>query len=267
VPSFPPVQSVSRALQLLAEVNRLGLATVGELHRRTGLPKPTIVRLLETLVSTGYVLRDQRMRGYQVTSEVGRLSSGFHGAPMVIEAARPWATALTRQIKWPTAVCVLDNDAVIVRFSTIPDSPISPFHATIGQRLSLASRALGRAYLVFCPDEERAILRELMRGSPDAENRALSDEDLDALTAVTRRRGFAERDGEVEPKTSSTVAVPIMLGDRVLATFGVTYFRSAVPTPEARSRLVFPLKEAAANVERQVLALASAMGTAFRDEK
>ena len=45
-----------------------------------------------------------------------------------------------------------------------------------------------------------------------------------------------------------------MLGDRVLATFGVTYFRSAVATPEARAKLVYPLKEAAAAIEAELRA-------------
>jgi IclR family transcriptional regulator, mhp operon transcriptional activator len=261
--SFPPVQSVVRALSLLAEVNRAGLTTVGDLHRRTGLPKPTIVRLLETLVATGHVYRDERLKGYQVTSQVAELSSGFHGAPMVIEAARPWATALTRQIKWPTAVCLLDHDAVVVRFSTIPDSPISPFHATIGYRLSLGARALGRAYLAFCPDEERRILIDLMKASPDPENHLLSEAAVEQLIATTRRKGFAERDPDVEPRSSASVAVPLMLGDRVLGTFGVTFFRSAVATPEARARLVYPLKEAAVAIEAEL----AAKSAPFRQEK
>ncbi|WP_170182136.1 DNA-binding transcriptional regulator [Phreatobacter stygius] len=261
--SFPPVQSVVRAFNLLVEVNRAGLTTVGDLHRRTRLPKPTIVRLLETLVAAGYVYRDERLRGYQVTSQVAELSSGFHGAPMVIEAARPWAAALTQQIKWPTAVCVLDHDAVVVRFSTIPDSPISPFHATIGYRLSLGARALGRAYLAFCPDAERRILIDLMKVSPDPENHLLSEDELERLIATARRKGFAERDLEVEPRSSATVAVPLMLGERVLGTFGITYFRSAVATPEARARLVFPLKEAAAAIEAEL----REKSAPFRQEK
>ena len=252
--SFPPVQSVVRALGLLVEVNRAGLTTVGDLHRRTRLPKPTIVRLLETLVAAGYVYRDERLRGYQVTSQVAKLSAGFHGAPMVIEAARPFAAALTQRIKWPTAVCLLDHDAVVVRFSTIPDSPISPFHATIGYRLSLGGRALGRAYLAFCPEEERRILVEFMKVSTDPENRLLSEEEIDRLVATARRKGFAERDDAVEPRSSATVAVPLMLGERVLATFGITYFRSAVTTPEARAKLVYPLKEAAAAIEVELRA-------------
>lgn len=265
--SFAPVQSVLKALRLLTEVNRSSPATVGELHRRTGLPKPTIVRLLETLIEAGYVTRDERMRGYLVTSQVTHLSSGFHGAPMVIEAARPWATALTRQIKWPCAVCLLDYDAVIVRFSTIPDSPISPFHATLGYRLSLGGRALGRAYLAFCPDEERAMLLAAMRNSPDAENSSLTDEDIERLIAQARWRGYTERDSTAEPRNSATIAVPIKLRERVLATFGVTFFRAAVANPEDKARIIHPLKKAAANIEAQLEALSQSMGVAFQGEK
>jgi IclR family mhp operon transcriptional activator len=54
MPSFPPVQSVQRALALLTELNRQRVTSVGELHQRTGLPKPTIVRLLETLIAEGF---------------------------------------------------------------------------------------------------------------------------------------------------------------------------------------------------------------------
>jgi IclR family transcriptional regulator, mhp operon transcriptional activator len=264
--SFTPVQSVMRALDLLAEVNRTGLATVGELHRRTGLPKPTIVRLLETLMAAGYVTRDVRTRGYGVTSAVARLSAGFHGAPLVIEAARPWATALTRQIKWPCAVCLLDRDAVVVRFSTIPDSPISPFHSTVGSRLSLGGRAMGRAYLMFCPDEERAILRAAMRASDDPENSGLTDEEVERQVAQARFRGYTERDPTVEPRNSSTLAVPLMHGDRVLASFGVTFFRSVVATPEDRARLVQPLKKAAAGIEAQLKALAQPLAAPAKAE-
>jgi len=265
--SFHPVQSVVKTLELLAEVNRTSLATVGELHKRTGLPKPTIVRLLETLMAAGYVVRDERMRGYQVTSAVQRLSAGFHGAPLVIEAARPWATALTSQIKWPCAVCLLDRDAVVVRYSTIPDSPISPFHATLGYRLTLGGRALGRAYLLFCPEEERQILRAAMRTSSDPENRSLTDEDLERMITQARFRGYTDRDSNVEPRNSDTIAVPLMQGERVVATFGVTYFRSVVTTPEDRARIIHPLKKAAANIEAQLEQLSAPLPGAFQDEK
>jgi IclR family transcriptional regulator, mhp operon transcriptional activator len=256
MPSFPPVQSVQRALALLAELNRQRVTSIAELHLRTGLPKPTIVRLLETLVGEGFVVSDSRVGGYQVTSKVVALSSGFHGAPMVIEAARPWAIDLTRRLKWPLAVAVLQEHAMVVRFSTIPDSPVSPFHATINMRLSLVSRALGRAYLAHCPQEERRLLVRMLAASAHAEDHP---ENLASivrqLVRSTRARGFAERDPNVEPRNSATIAVPIMTGNLVLGTLGLTYFRSAVRRSAVVDVLVPALKEARIHIERSIDAM------------
>jgi IclR family mhp operon transcriptional activator len=253
MPSFPPVQSVERALALLVELNKQRATTIGELHRRTGLPKPTIVRLLETLIGLGYVSSDSRLGGYQVTSQVAMLSCGFHGTTMVIEAARPWAIDLTRKLKWPVGIAALDKDAVYVRFSTIPDSPISPFHATINMRLSLVSRALGRAYLAFCPREERNLLIRMLAASKDPEDRPRELSSIvPGLVKSIRRRGYAERDPRVEPKSSATIAVPIMSEKRVLATIGLTYFRSAVPSGTVPDTLVKPLQEAVRAIEHSI---------------
>lgn len=251
--SFPPVQSVQRALVLLTELNKRRVTTIAELHQHTSLPKPTIVRLLETLMAEGYVASGNRLGGYQVTSHVATLSSGFHGAPMVIEAARPWAIDLTRKLKWPVAISLLHKDAVFVRFSTIPDSPMSPFHATINMRLSLVSRAMGRAYLAFCPKDERELLVRMLAQSKDPEDRPPRlAAVVQSLVSSIRRRGYASRDPNVEPKSSSTVAVPIMSDDRVLATFGLTFFRSAVPPSAVVGQVVQPLREAAKQIEQSI---------------
>jgi IclR family mhp operon transcriptional activator len=256
MPSFPPVQSVQRALAILIELNRQRVTSVGELHQRTGLPKPTIVRLLETLIAEGFAASDSRLGGYQVTSKVAALNSGFHGAPMVIEAARPWAIDLTRKLKWPAAVAVLQEDAVFVRFSTIPDSPLSPFHATINLRLSLMSRALGRAYLAYCPKEERQLLVRMLSASSHAEDRPKNlARAVQQMVRATRSRGFAERDPNVEPKNSATIAVPIMSHGLVLATLGLTYFRSAVQRSTLSESLVPALKETSARIEQSIEAM------------
>lgn len=250
------VESVRRAMSLLHELNRQRVSSVHHLHHATGLPKSTIVRLLDTLIALGYVVNDQRQGGYQVTSLVRSLSAGFHGDPLVVEASRPWAIAFTRKFQWPVAVAVLDRDAVAVRFSTIPDSPVSPFHATLNKRLQLMSRALGRAYIAFCPPSERNLLLDMLATSEDPEDATAHDRDA-ALTllAMIRRAGFADRSAMVEPKSSSTIAVPVTLGRKVLATVGVTFFTSAIPKAEAIARYVPPLKEMAKNIQTSVVLL------------
>jgi IclR family transcriptional regulator, mhp operon transcriptional activator len=251
-----PVESVRRAMQLLHELNRQRVSSVRHLHQVSGLPKPTIVRLLDTLIALGYVVNDRRQGGYQVTSLVRSLSAGFHGDPLVVEAARPWAIAFTRKYQWPIAVAVLDRDAVVIRFSTIPDSPVSPFHATINNRLQLMSRALGRAYIAFCPASERNLLLRMLATSKDPED-AVARDRAAALTllGMIRRVGFADRSAMVEPRSSSTLAVPVMLGRKVLATVGVSFFTSAIPKAEAVARYVPPLMEMAKNIRTSVVLL------------
>jgi IclR family mhp operon transcriptional activator len=251
-----PVESVRRAMQLLHELNRQRVSSVRHLHQVSGLPKPTIVRLLDTLIALGYVVNDRRQGGYQVTSLVRSLSAGFHGDPLVVEAARPWAIAFTRKYQWPIAVAVLDRDAVVIRFSTIPDSPVSPFHATINNRLQLMSRALGRAYIAFCPASERNLLLRMLATSKDPED-AVARDRAAALTllGMIRRVGFADRSAMVEPRSSSTLAVPVMLGRKVLATVGVSFFTSAIPKAEAVARYVPALQEMAKNIRTSVVLL------------
>jgi IclR family mhp operon transcriptional activator len=251
-----PVESVRRAFGLLAELNRQRVNSVQHLHRATGLPKSTIVRLLETLSALGYVVNDRRQGGYQVTSQVQSLSCGFHADPLVVEAGRPWAIEFTRQHRWPVALAVLDRDAAVVRFSTIPDSPVSPFHATVNMRLRLLTRALGRAYLAFCPASERDLILGILETSHHPEDAAVQDrQSVLTMLAQVRAAGFAERSPLVEPKSSSTLAVPIMREKAVLATLGMTYFTSAVPKAQAIARYVPLLKEAARNIQRSVGAL------------
>ena len=123
-------------------------------------------------------------------------------------------------------------------------------------RLQLMSRALGRAYIAFCPPGERNLLLRMLAASGDPED-AVARDRAAALTllAMIRRAGFADRSPTVEPKSSSTLAVPVMLGRKVLATVGVTFFTSAVPKAEAIAQYVPPLKEMARNIQTSVVLL------------
>lgn len=250
------IQSVRRALDLLEALNRRASSSVDQLHKETLLPKPTVVRMLQTLVSGGFVTRDQRQNGYRVTGRVQSLSCGFHGDPLVVEAARPWAIALTRDLRWPAGVALLDGAGVAIRFSTIADSAMSPFHATLNMRLSLFSNALGLAYFAFCPEAERQILLSM---ASDSDTALLADREpgwLDRRVSTARELGYAVRDARTEPRNSGTMAVPIMVGDRVAATIGLTYFRRAVSNEDAEIYAA-ALKRTAVSVQEQIVSLGS----------
>jgi IclR family mhp operon transcriptional activator len=92
--------------------------------------------------------------------------------------------------------------------------------------MGFLSRALGLAYFAFCPESEGAfLLRQLDPGDVAllAEREAGW---LDQRVRRARAAGFAQRDPGVEPRNSDTVAVPIMVKERVAGTLGLTYFRA-----------------------------------------
>jgi len=250
------VEAAARTLVLLEELNRHRVASIQVLHRATGLPKSTVVRLMKSLCAMGYAANDRRQGGYTVASRVKSLSNGFHGDPLVVEAARPWALAFTAQYHWPVAIAVLDGASVVVRFSTIPDSPVSPFHGTINMRLSLLRRALRRAYLAFCPADERGMLLDMLSRSTDPEDRiAVDRRRTQALLAVIRKQGYAERDPMVEPRSSGTIAVPIIGKGKVLATVGMTYFMSALDRRDLAQRYAPLIQTLADNISSSVASL------------
>lgn len=252
------IRSIERALTVLQEMNLQPYSSIAHLHARTGLPKPTLVRILQTLEHAGYVENDRRVGGYQLSALVGSLSSGYHKEPLVVEAGRPWAIAVTRKYQWPVSISLLDRDAVIVRFSTVPDSSMSPFHKTVNMRLSLITRGMGLAYLAFTSQEEFELIEAMLRMSDDPEDAlARHPEKLQKLVAMTRERGYATRAANVEPRNSDTIAVPVFNDSgRVVASLGLTYFISAFASQaEACERYTPVLKTASKEISKDLARL------------
>lgn len=258
--SFPPVNSVVRALDLLRALNRQPISSVDDLYIATGIPKPSIVRLLQTLEARGLVRHAPQHGAYYLTSEVRTLSSGYHSEPRLIEASATLVDELTRRIKWPLAVAMPDAGAMIVRYSTIPLSPLSLLHSTIGMRLSFVSRALGRAYLAFCEPEEQQTLIKLAAASGHAEDAAARDPILlQKVLKDVQVNGLATRDPRVR-SVSNTLAVPIYENARVVASVGLTFFASAMTPEDAVSRYRSDMLRLSALITQRLQGLADPTG-------
>lgn len=245
--SYAPVESARRVLLLLQALNAQRIATIGSLHQVTGLSKPTIVRMLETLISEGYVVRDNFVGGYSVTSKVVSLASGFNGAPLLIEAARSRAVALTNNIKWPVSLGTLRDGHILVSFTTAPISPWAYPFPVLHRFLDLELTAMGQCYLAFCDDEERALLVNALtqqrreQGRPFDAARVLRD------LRTTRKRGYARVGGA--RRVFEFVAVPILDQQRCSACMGVGFYRTAVPPERILESVVQPMLEAASAIE------------------
>ncbi|PKQ02969.1 MAG: transcriptional regulator [Alphaproteobacteria bacterium HGW-Alphaproteobacteria-11] len=242
------VQPVIRSLHILEALNGAGSSTLADLHDATGLPKPTLVRLLDTLIAAGHVARLPRRGGYALTERVLRLSSGFRHADRVVEAARPFLMALTAEHKWPMGLATLDRDAMLVRLSTRHESPFATDPDWLNRRLAILVSALGRAYISFCPEEERRVLMALLRNSKSKMNAAAQDEKyVDAMIDGIRRRGYATT-APMRGDPAMGLAVPVMQGDKVAASINMRYIGSTMNEAEAARRYLEPMRAAAAAI-------------------
>lgn len=256
--SYRQVNSVKRALALIEIMNRQQFSSIGLLHSESGIPKPTIIRLLETLAECGYVTKDSSNKGYRINSAVTALSYGFHGAPLIAEAGRPWAQKLTQLYRWPAAIAIHSKNEMLISYTSSAESPVSPYHSIQYNKVGVLTHALGRAYFAFCPEDEREMILRIQCSKPDVDISSSQDrKTIAALVEEIRLQGFAERDPTVEEAQTSSIAVPIFdLGsDRVLGSLALTYYRSAVTKMTIVQVYAPAMKLAAQGISKSVLAL------------
>jgi IclR family mhp operon transcriptional activator len=263
--AFEPVTSVLRAFEVLRIVNDRDQATVTEIHRLSGLPKPTILRMIETLIAAGYVVRENDRPAYVATGKCLLLSNGFRAHDRLTAVAAPMLAAFRRKIGWPSDIGIFDGDAMVIA-ATSRDLGVLVLNRKIGTRTPLLLSALGRAYFAFCDDAEcERIVERLKQSANPLDQSARSPERVESLRRETRRRGFSVTDKRYLDTAYDGliwgICVPIIADGKVAAAMNVMFLRSAM-TLEAGIAGLVPVLQAAAReigdaVAQQSVGLAS----------
>jgi IclR family mhp operon transcriptional activator len=233
------IEPVGRSFAIMEALSRRPRGTVAVLADETELPRPTVVRLLQTLVELGYATRISREAGYRLTDKVLGLAQGIRFVDHLIDAAAPHMSRFTKRYGWPLYLGTISDRAMTIRHSTAVESPMSFERSALQRRSPILSSALGRAWLAFCPAEERrAILRHL-GVKPDAR--------LAAAFARIRRDGHSftvlPRSGRLQG-----IGVAIRDGERMMGCLSMRFIRSAMTEDEAGRRYGPPLNALAAAI-------------------
>lgn len=261
--SYQPVESVRRALMVLRAFSSQRISTISSLYEETGIPKPTIVRMLETLMFEGYVVRDNMCGGYRMTAEIGRLNGGYRGISRVIEVARPWAIDLTQRLKWPIGLGAIDGDDISIQFCTGTISPMAYTNTTLGIRPDMLTTAMGRSYLAYCSEVDRERHIQNFYNDPDRKFGIVEERQLHMLLEKVRRNGYALRDPRTKPFRISTVGIPLIENGKVQALISLSFFSSAVLRKEVEETIIAPLLEARAKIEHALEFMNAGSGGEF----
>jgi IclR family transcriptional regulator, mhp operon transcriptional activator len=149
--------------------------------------------------------------------------------------------AFTRETGWPLYLGTISAGAIMVRYSTASQSPLSFERANYDAKLSIFASALGRVYFAFCSQRERSmILREI--SALDGRKKFVAPQRfaLERQLVEIRSRGFAATRSS-RPSRLNGIAVPILRGEHVLGAVSLRYPKSAMSEAQAATRWVSKL--------------------------
>jgi IclR family mhp operon transcriptional activator len=252
--STRPIRALIRGLDALTVLNLRNGATVSEVAQEIKLPRTTTYRILETLSHAGYVYRDATDDRYRLTIMVRGLSDGFDDEAWVTQAARPFINELGKDIIWPVAIASLSGTQMMVRETTDHRSPLAVERYSAGFRVPMLATSSGRAYLAFCPASQRDSILELLARSNREEDRPARDPGaVRQLLSEVRAQGFASATRVRRVSDEASIAVPIMVDERVLAAVSIRFSATAVPLKSAVERFLPKLRETAHRIRNAFL--------------
>ncbi|MEQ3549472.1 IclR family transcriptional regulator [Pseudonocardia nematodicida] len=151
------VQAVERAVDLLeAMADAGGTVSLSHLAATSGLPLPTIHRLVRTLAGRGYV-RQQSSREYALGPRLVRL--GDTAGRLVGVWARPRLATLVDALGESANLALLEGNEVVY-VAQEPGRHSMRMFTEVGRRVSVHCTAVGKALLARMPDDRtRDILR------------------------------------------------------------------------------------------------------------
>ncbi|PSL00940.1 IclR family transcriptional regulator [Murinocardiopsis flavida] len=237
------VQSLDRAfalLEIMADAG--GEISLSQLAGSSGLPLPTIHRIIRTLVGNGYV-RQLPSRRYALGPRL--IGLGESASRMLGTWARPHLAELVEQLGETANLAMLDGDKVVY-VAQVPSPHAMRMFTEVGRRVLPHSAGVGKALLAQLPENE-ALATVRRTGMPAATDRTITthDEFATELDRI-RERGYAIDDGEQEIGVRC-LAVPVRGGPAMMAV--------SISGPEARVSWDF-VERAAPIVQRSAASLA-----------
>jgi DNA-binding IclR family transcriptional regulator len=216
----------------------------GDVAQLTGIPRATVSRLIATLVALGHLRVARETDKYELASGVVRLAQAFLGAIDVRSWARPHVVALAEATGASSFLGVRDGTEMLVVEAGRSRSAVAFLGSDVGTRMSLASSALGRAWLAGVDAPTRAAVLGQLRARGSKE-RAQAGPAVDAALDEAQRTGYALSLGEWHPNINA-VAVPVRTAGGEVVTINCGSPAFVMPAERLREFVVPKILRAAA---------------------
>jgi IclR family mhp operon transcriptional activator len=258
------IRALERGLEIMQILRKKGSATLNEIYQVSGLPRPTILRVLRTLEGAGWVRRGLDDGLYRNSFKIGGMVGSLDHTDRLAEIAAPYLDSLCRKATWPADLTVLNTEGLFMQLKETSRS-LTPFllkRDSIGHQINLPLSAVGRAYLAFCNENDCISILNKLRAAKNVANIPIQNKKKFACElADIRQVGYATRapsfGGGLKPLRSefddglNAVAVPIKLGKKVLGCLSLVWIRNAIPINDIVIKYLDDLHDAANDISKQ----------------
>lgn len=146
------VEALARGLAIIRTFGRdRSSMTLSDMARAANLPKPTVRRVLHTLVDLGYAETDGRL--FQLTPAVLNLAAAYLGTDLVATVLQPVCQRVSKATGEACFVGVLDGQEMVMIAHASTRFPFG-LATSAGMRMPAFLTAAGRVLLGLLPDDE-----------------------------------------------------------------------------------------------------------------
>jgi IclR family transcriptional regulator, mhp operon transcriptional activator len=258
------MRALERGLRVLEALEANPISSLHDLHVATGISKPSLLRVLNTLEEFRLVSRRLGDGRYRASTSLTRRPRRQARYDRVAEAAAPVLDRLCQRISWPSDLMVPAGDRMLIAESSQTHTPFM-IRTTrgLGHHVNWLLTAVGRAYLAHCPAKEREQLLERLRKSGNPRDHlAHEPKRLEKILLETRERGYGIRDpGFVTAPQDdglAAIAVPVLDRNRVYGSVNILWVKTAFTIDDFAARHLADLQAAAQEIVASLHAPAAA---------
>lgn len=244
------IRALERGLDLLEAFTAASPeCSVADLAAATGLPKPTIVRLLSVLASRSFVEHVPDSDRYRLGVKSLEIGSAYLQGTSLEAEAKPIMERLAEQTNQTANLGILDRFEVVHTQVVAPDRPVR-FWAEVGKREDAYLSGLGKVLLsgLPAPDLARYLARPRAAKTPHT---LVDAADLRREVEQTRERGYGLDDEESNPGVRC-VAAPIRdRAGQIVAAISISGARAEFD-PDQMRRYIADVTRAAAAISARL---------------
>lgn len=205
------VRSIERGLDILVTLNQFNGLGASDLSKLTKLPRPTVYRILKTLIEAGYVIRAPADSLFRLSRNIRTLNNNYMQEASIAPESAAVLQEYAQEIVWPVCLTLIKDGQLVIEAVTDQRSPLVIRRTAVGAALPVLSSAEGIAFLAFSSDKTSDALLK------DAALVEQTEHHIRAQIHQTREAGYSQ----IKSGQRQALAVPLFSKGVMIAALSI----------------------------------------------